>query len=73
VQFGLTFTERFLSEFVSGEVEYPEPSPDFDLYTRKAVAAADVLKIIEFSDPAFEELTRCSTWSGHEQITPEEE
>ena len=31
-----------------------EPSPDFDLYTRKAVAAADVLKIIEFSDQALE-------------------
>lgn len=64
------FSERFLSQSVSDEVRYPEPSAGFDLHTKSDVAASEILDIIEFTDSRFQGLTRYSTWDAHHTIMP---
>jgi hypothetical protein len=59
------FAARFLSQLIAADIEYPEPPADFDLRTTQDVRPSDVLEIIEYSDPRFEELTSASTWSAH--------
>lgn len=68
-QFYINYAERFLSQLISDEIEYPEPPPDFDLYTEADVPASGILKIVEFSNPEFELLTGTSTWPVHHRIT----
>lgn len=58
------FAARFFSQFIVNDIEYPEPPAGFDLLIRQDVRASGVLEIIEFSDPRFESLTGCSTWSA---------
>jgi len=57
-----------LSQYVSGDIAYPEPSAHFDLYTKEDLPASDILGIIEFSDYRFEELTQCSAWDTRKQV-----
>ncbi len=64
------FAARFLSQFIANDIEYPEPTADFDLSTKKDVRASEVLEIIEFSDPQFERMTGCSNWPPHYRISP---
>lgn len=64
------FAARFFSQLIADEVEYPDPPADFDLRTKVDVRASDVLEIIEFSDPRFEHLTRCSTWPQRYSLSP---
>lgn len=64
------FAARFLSQFIGNDMEYAEPPAVFDLRTRRDVQASEVLEIIEFSDPWFETLTRCSTWPEHYWFKP---
>jgi hypothetical protein len=55
------YAECFLSFFVSKEmkqVEYPEPTPEFDLYIERDVLATEIIEIIEESNPVFQQLTR---------------
>ncbi|VUX55556.1 protein of unknown function [uncultured Woeseiaceae bacterium] len=61
-QFYINFTERFLSQFVSEQIEYPEPPAGFDLYTKSDVPPSGILEIIEYFNPEFETLTHCSSW-----------
>jgi len=67
-QFYTNFTERFLSQYIAEEIEYPEPSAGFDLKTTRNLLASDVLDIIPFSDPRFEDLTQNSCWPVHYRI-----
>jgi hypothetical protein len=69
-QFHINFTERFLSQFVSGDVEYVEPTADFDLYTKHDLPASAVLEIIERSNPKFETMTESKAWPDHHGIGP---
>lgn len=69
-QFRDSYAERFLSQFVAAEVEYPEPTADFDLYTEADLAGANVLKVIAFADAEFEELTGQSAWPARESLNP---
>lgn len=62
------FAARFLSQLVENDIEFPEPPADFDLRTKRDLSASEVLEIIEFSDPQFEELTGCSAWSVQYRI-----
>jgi len=59
---------RFLSQFVAKEIENAAPSAAFDLSTRLDVAPSEVVEIIEFVDPQFESLTKCSAWPAHCRI-----
>lgn len=56
-------SDRFLSYVVSDVIEYPEPSVDFDMYSKKNLAAADILEIIDISNPEFEQLTGYKSWT----------
>ncbi len=62
------FSERFLAQLISDEIEYPEPAAGFDLNTKKDLEAADVLEIIEFADPRFAALTGFGGWPAHCRI-----
>ena len=68
VQYHVNFTERFLSQMVSRDVEYSEPPPGFDMHTKQNLRPEDIMDIIEFSDPLFEILTGCSGWDARERI-----
>ncbi len=63
------FAARFLSQFVANNIKHPEPSPGFDLRTKMDVPESQILEIITFSNPRFENLTGCSTWSAYYQIS----
>jgi hypothetical protein len=63
------FAARFLSQFIANDIEYAEPTADFDLRTKRDVRSSDVMEIIEFSDPQFESLTSCSTWPAQYGIS----
>ena len=65
------FAARFFSQFIRNDIEYAEPPAAFDLRTRRDMRASEVLEVIEFSDPQFESLTGCSTWSPHYRIKPQ--
>jgi hypothetical protein len=67
-QNGLTFVGRFLSRFVASEVEYPHPQADFDFHTEIDLAGANVLKVIEFANAEFEDLTGSAGWCENERI-----
>lgn len=67
-QFHINFAERFLSQYVRDEIEFPEPTPGFDMHTTTDVPASGILEIIEHANPAFEALTRCSTWMADHAI-----
>lgn len=69
-QFHINFTERFLSQFISKDAEYPEPPAGFDLYTKHDLPSSGVLKIIEYSDPEFEALTGSHVWPAGHAINP---
>ncbi len=67
-QFHGNFTERFFSQFISQDIEYPEPTAGFDLYTNHDLPASGVLEVIEFFNSRFEALTNCSSWPRHHCI-----
>jgi hypothetical protein len=68
-QFYENFSERFTSQFISDEIECPEPSAGFTVKTTQDLSAADIVEIIEFSDPRFTALTGCSKWPEHFRIS----
>lgn len=65
-QFYANSSERFVAQFISDEIEYPESSAGFGLRTRQDLTAVD---IVEFSDPRFAALTGCNTWPEHCRIS----
>lgn len=67
-QFHTNFAERFVAQYVSDEIEYPNPPANFDLYTTEALRASDVIEVIEFADPRFEVLTRYASWPERYRI-----
>jgi hypothetical protein len=56
------YAEHFLSSSVANELEYPEPSGMFNFHVTVAVTFENVLKVIEYEDSEFEELTRSKSW-----------
>lgn len=67
-QFYANFAERFMSQYISDEMDYPEPSAEFDLLTRQDLMTSDVLEVIEHPDPRFEALTNYASWPAFHQI-----
>ncbi|MCD4782864.1 MAG: hypothetical protein K8T10_03425 [Candidatus Eremiobacteraeota bacterium] len=57
------FCKRFLSYFISNDIEYPEPPASFDMYTERDLKSIEVLEIIEKSNPVFRDLTDYMNWS----------
>ena len=66
--FRASIAEYFVAEYISDAVEYGGPEAQFDLYTSIDVPSCRVLAIIEYRDPAFEALTRCSEWRDQFRI-----
>jgi hypothetical protein len=62
------YAEHFLSRSVADDIEYPEPSGAFNFHVTVAVAFANVLKVIEYEDAEFEELTRSKSWRIQDSI-----
>jgi hypothetical protein len=57
------YAARFLSFFISGEVEYPEPPVGFDMCIERDLKASEVLDIIDMHNSAFEALTDYRNWN----------
>lgn len=53
---------RLASFLVIADVDFPEPSFQFDLSIKRNLAAAEVEEIIEAGLDSFESLTRCGSW-----------
>lgn len=70
-QFFSNYAERFLSYLVSDVIECPEPPPAFDMYTKRDVASAELLEIIEVSNPKFEQWTGYKSWNDRYSIVNE--
>lgn len=66
--FHTSHAERFVSRFVSGSIEYPCPSPVFDMSIGRDLKADQVLDLIDISNPAFAKLTDYETWAEHHMI-----
>lgn len=60
--------ERFLSFFVSDEIEYPEPTAGFDMPITRNLLNTEVLEIINIHNNSFEELTNYKNWDQHYSI-----
>jgi hypothetical protein len=63
------YTERFLSQLIANEIEFPEPPSSFDLCIKRDVPATQVLGVIKFSDQEFEHLTAYSTWPPNHAVS----
>lgn len=61
---------NLLSNAVRHEIEHPEPSPTFDWCVRRDLEPTEVVDIITFDDPRFEELTGYAQWPDEHQIAP---
>jgi hypothetical protein len=66
------YAEHFLSRSVADDLEYPEPPASFNFNVTVPVAAANVLKVIEYEDAEFEELTRSKSWRIQDSINRRE-
>lgn len=60
--------KRFISQFISQDVSYPEPPAGFDMGIERDLSASQVLEIIEFTDPRFLELTDHENWIEWERL-----
>jgi hypothetical protein len=69
-QFHASFAARFVSLFISDEIESPAPSASFDLYTTQNVNSSSVVEVIAFSDPRFASMTRYPEWSDCHRMDP---
>ncbi|MBW8311262.1 MAG: hypothetical protein K0M64_04435 [Rhizobium sp.] len=54
---------HLLSNAVRAQIEHPEPSPTFDWSVQRDLAPSEVIDIIAFDDPRFEELTGHRDWA----------
>jgi hypothetical protein len=63
----LPLAGRFLSLFVRGEVQDPEPSAGFDLSATRDLAPGNVLELIAGHDPRFSTLTNYHNWDVPDQ------
>lgn len=61
-------SERFISFSVANEIEYPEPSPDFDMNVIRNLVSGEVVEIINVDNPKFLELTNYNLWSQFHAI-----
>jgi hypothetical protein len=59
---------HFLSRSVANDFEYPEPPGRFNFHVTVPVASENVLKVIEYEDAEFEELTRSKSWRIQDSI-----
>jgi hypothetical protein len=59
---------QLLSNAVRDQIEHPEPSPTFDWSVRRDLAPSEVLEIITFDNPRFEELTGYRSWALEHRI-----
>jgi hypothetical protein len=62
------YAKHFLSRSVANDLEYPEPSGAFNFHVTVPVTFANVLKVIEYEDAEFEELTRSKSWRIQDSI-----
>jgi predicted nucleic acid-binding protein len=60
--FCVNFSEYLISFFVSEEIEYPEPSHEFDVHIERNLAAHEIIEIISIEDTGFELLTDHKNW-----------
>ncbi len=70
VEDDLTYmAKRFVSQFISNDVSfYPDPSAGFDMSIERDLVPSEVIEIIEFSDPRFEEFTGHQSWYEEERL-----
>ena len=61
-------SEDFLMFLVSEELRLTDLSLAVDIRTEENLCPSEILDIIEFSEPAFEELTSKSSWPSRYQI-----
>lgn len=66
--FSSSYAKRFISRFISDEVEYPEPPYSFDMYIKRDLTPAEILEVIKISDPQFEQLTEYKNWPEEKRI-----
>jgi len=57
-----SYSERFLSFFISNDIQYPEPSAECDMMIKRSLKTNEVINVIEFSNPLFKELTKYDSW-----------
>jgi hypothetical protein len=69
-QYHVNFSERFIAQFISDAIAYPEPSARFDLHTKRDLDPTGVMDIIGFTDPRFPELTGYADWHARYRINP---
>jgi hypothetical protein len=69
--YGENLSERFLAHLVADEIEYPEPSAIFDLFTETNISPSGILQVIVAGSAEFESLTHFQNWPrGHRFLMP---
>ena len=66
--FPASHAERFVSKFVSGSIEYPHPSPVFDMSIGRDLKADEVLDLVDIRNRVFAKLTEYESWTEHHTI-----
>jgi hypothetical protein len=64
---GRPLAERFLAHLVIGDVEGAEPPPGFDFRTESALDVANVIELVSYHDPRFEQWTQWHKWPADKQ------
>lgn len=64
-----SLAKKFVSQFIAADLDFiPHPSAGFDMSVERDLAATEILEIIEFSDPRFEEFTHHTEWYEDETL-----
>lgn len=64
-----SLAKKFVSQFIAADLDFlPHPSAGFDMIVERDLSSDEILEIIEFTDPRFEELTHHTTWDEDETL-----
>lgn len=59
----------FIAQFISKDIDFiPDPSACFDMSIQRDLSATEVIEIITFNDPRFEEMTDHTNWYEDERL-----
>lgn len=64
-----SLAKKFISLFIASSLDFcPHPSADFDMSVERDLISTEILEIIEFADPRFEEITNHAKWYEDELL-----
>lgn len=60
-----SLAERFLSNFIAGDIENPEPTAVFEMYVERNLEPLEIIEVIELQNPTFNKLTDYNNWNKY--------